>query len=84
MRFTSWWETRATWSIIEVKNSREVSYDEGLEYVQNENLDIFFETSAKTGQNIDKVFYEAAKEILERRKKIGNINPSFRKEFQEQ
>ena len=35
--------------------SREVSYDEGAEYMRENNLDFFFETSAKNGDNVAKV-----------------------------
>lgn len=40
-------------------------------------LDIFFETSAKTGDNVQKVFFEAAKKILERRKLLGGMNQQY-------
>jgi Ras-related protein Rab-2A len=34
---------------------REVSYEEGMEYMKKNNLDVFFETSAKSGENVSKV-----------------------------
>jgi len=54
--------------------NREVSYDEGLEYMKANNLDFFFETSAKNGDNVskvrtgDQVFEEAARKILQKEK----------------
>ena len=34
---------------------REISYEEGADYMKKNNLDIFFETSAKSGENVAKV-----------------------------
>jgi len=44
---------------------RVVSMEKGLEFAKNENLDLFMEISAKTGENVDMVFYEAAKILYE-------------------
>jgi GTPase SAR1 family protein len=44
------------------------------------NLDIFFETSAKTGENVQKVFFEASKKILERKKLMGGMGGAFGRE----
>ena len=41
---------------------REVSYDEGLEFARKNKL-IFFETSAKTAENVDQTFIYATKII---------------------
>lgn len=43
----------------------------------DKKLDIFFETSAKTGDNVQKVFFEAAKKILERRRLLGGMNQQY-------
>lgn len=34
---------------------RQVDYDEGVEFMKQNKLDMFFETSAKTGQNVSQV-----------------------------
>jgi len=43
--------------IVLLNSKREVSYDEGLKYIKENNIDLFFETSAKTSYNIDAVLY---------------------------
>lgn len=45
-----------------------MSFEEGME-LANKNKMLFFETSAKTGYNIDEVFTASSKEIV---KKIDN------------
>ena len=43
-------------------SDREVSYEEGVQFAKQHNL-IFFETSAKTSENVEKCFTHAAKLI---------------------
>ena len=47
---------------------RQVSYEKGLEYANSNNIN-FIETSAKTGENVENVFYNCTIEIA---KKIKN------------
>jgi len=42
---------------------REVSTEEGTEFAKKNNLPFFFETSAKTGQNIDLMFANLAERV---------------------
>ena len=46
----------------DLNESRKVSFQEGQEMAKNNHL-MFFETSAKTGENVDKIFEDSAKEI---------------------
>ena len=46
----------------DLDTEREVSYDEGLEFARKNKL-IFFETSAKTAENVDQTFIYATKII---------------------
>ena len=47
----------------DLKESREVSYDEGLKMAEKNNM-LFFETSAKNGENIEKIFKESVEYIF--------------------
>lgn len=38
---------------------REVSYEEGMKYMKDNKLDLFFETSAKNGENVAKVGFHS-------------------------
>ena len=38
------------------ENERQVSKEEGLQYMKKNGIALFFETSAKTGENIEIVF----------------------------
>ena len=49
----------------DLEDKREVSYEEGSIYAQKNGM-LFFECSAKTGQNIDKIFNESTREIDKR------------------
>ena len=55
--------------------NREVQYDEGLNYMKNNNLDFFFETSAMSGDNILIVFEDAARKILEKERLNKRVSP---------
>ena len=44
----------------DLEDKREVSYEEGSIYAQKNGM-LFFECSAKTGQNIDKIFNESTR-----------------------
>ena len=46
---------------LDLSGNRVVSEEEGKEIVKKENLDCFLEVSAKTGENIELLFFEAAK-----------------------
>ena len=48
-------------SKADLENSREVSYDDGQELADKENLDLFIEVSAKMNFNIDELFCAAIK-----------------------
>ena len=49
---------------LDLEDKREVSYEEGKNFAEENNL-LFFETSAKEGNNIQEIFFESASVILD-------------------
>ena len=45
----------------DLDDNRLISKEEGNDLAKKENMDFFIEASAKTGENIDNIFFEAAK-----------------------
>ena len=52
----------------DLEDDREVTKERALEFCQQYSIDKFFETSAKTGDNVEEVFSLAAKELYEQSK----------------
>ena len=50
---------------IDLNDERQVSYDEGANFAQENNI-LFFETSAKSGENINELFETSANIIIEK------------------
>ena len=50
---------------LDLENERQISYEEGESFAQKNNM-YFFETSAKTGINIENLFLKSAETINER------------------
>ena len=50
---------------IDLNNSRQVQTEEGIELADKYGL-VFYETSAKTGENVEKMFEDSAKEIAKK------------------
>ena len=46
----------------DLNDNRKVSFQEGQDMARNNNM-MFFETSAKTGENVEKIFEDSAREI---------------------
>ena len=60
---------------IDLEDEREVSFEEGEKFAKENNM-LFFETSAKNGDNIEEVFYNSA-EIIDKKIDQGYYNLDF-------
>ena len=62
----------------DLEKEREVSYEEARQFAINSEFCKFFETSAKTGTNVQKTFYEAANVLYD---EYFNITQSLSNDF---
>ena len=66
-------------SKIDLEDKRIISNEKAKEFKTKNNLDVYLETSAKTGQNVEEVFSELAKIIigksLKKCPKCNELNP---------
>ena len=46
---------------MDLEGSRIIAKEEGKKLKESEKLDFFLEVSAKTGENIDKLFFQASR-----------------------
>ena len=58
----------------DLEEERKVTKEEGLKYKEDQHLDLFMETSAKTGQNARNVLVEAAKILYKDYLKFNESN----------
>ena len=58
----------------DLEEERKVTKDEGMKYKEEQHLDLFMETSAKTGQNARNVLVEAAKILYKDYLKFNESN----------
>ena len=56
---------------VDLSDRREVTYDEGKEYADANNC-IFFETSAKTGENVNEIFRAIAERLPRHQEPVSN------------
>ena len=68
---------------VDEEDKRQVDREQAVEYCKANNIDKFFETSAKSGENVEKVFSLAAKELhkakIEAAKNNATNNPYSKK-----
>ena len=53
---------------------RKISYEQGNEIKEKNNFDLFMETSAKDGLNINELFFEAGKILYEKTLEESKVN----------
>lgn len=49
---------------IDLDEERVVDYDRGMKLMEELDLDLFFETSAKKNMNVDQMFKESTEKII--------------------
>mmetsp|Transcript_34363 Transcript_34363/g.39718 ORF Transcript_34363/g.39718 Transcript_34363/m.39718 type:complete len:230 (-) Transcript_34363:58-747(-) len=57
----------------DLEDDRQVTRDRAIEFQKNSKIDAFFETSAKTGNNVEEVFALAAKQLYSLHKRDTNV-----------
>ena len=50
---------------VDLEDNRQVSYEEGSVFAEKNGM-LFFETSAKTGKNIEEIFLKSSMEIAKK------------------
>jgi len=65
----------------DLENKREVSFEQGEQFYKEHDLNLFMESSAKSGFNIEKIFAQAAYILYEENKKI-NKNIVYKSDIQ--
>jgi len=58
----------------DLENKREVSKESVQNIIKDLDIDLYFETSAKNGENVEKLFVEASKILYNEYSKINNSN----------
>jgi hypothetical protein len=53
---------------------RKISYEQGNEIKEKNNFDLFMETSAKDGLNIEELFFEVGKILYEKTLEESKVN----------
>ena len=56
---------------------RKVTYDQGFNYMKRWNLDIYFEISSKTGDNVVNLFMRVAEELISKYIQLQNLKNSL-------
>ena len=56
---------------------RVIKYDDGLDYMKKKNLDIFFEISSKTGDNVINLFERVANSLITKSIQMQNLRQSL-------
>ena len=57
---------------VDLENNRQISKEEAQKFVENNQIKLFLETSAKTGFNAQNVFVEASKLLYQQHLKYKN------------
>ena len=53
---------------------RKISYEQGNEIKEKNNFDLFMETSAKNGLNVNELFFEVGKILYEKTLEESKVN----------